>query len=197
MSKEKKANKNNRQLVDQDLSPKEKKIIGIIGAVAILLIILVCVITVISGQGKNVIKNAYGLDKHSFTYITLDEVQSKKNAGDDFHLLIVRKPTSTESKTATFVKVVNEKISEDSKINTIYLLEIETFTVEQRRELVNIIGNGLTYETFTGGSFNIPTLVHFVNRSTGEISGYSTLSSATDQINEYFNNYKNDESGVN
>ena len=192
MSKKEKNRKKERQLVDQDLTPKEKKIIGIIGAVALLLIVVVCVVTVISNQDKNVIKNAYGLDKHIYTYTTLQEVESMKEKGDEFHLLIVKKPSSTESKTALFVKAVNEKFSEE-KIQNVYLLEIDSIVrIEDRRVLANVLG--LTYETLFGGSSSssrIPTIAYIVNNDVVEQYSLVDYPNASDLIQDYFNNYKN------
>lgn len=94
-----------RNLQDQEFSKKEKKVFGIIGIVCAALMILVIIITVINGSDSHTIASDYELSNDNvYEYITLEEMETKKNADEKFHVVIVR---SNNNKTKTFMQIVN------------------------------------------------------------------------------------------
>ena len=114
--------KNRRELPDQELSPREKKVFTIIGIACLVLMLIVVVVTIVNSTDRKTIADDFGITSENvYEYITVDEVKEKKEENITFHVILCR---STTSKISSFLEITS-KDAKKLNVNKIYILKLE------------------------------------------------------------------------
>ena len=176
--------KNRRELPDQELSPREKKVFTIIGIACLVLMLIVVVVTLVNSTDRKTIADDFGItSEYVYEYITVDEVKEKKEENITFHVILCR---STTSKISSFLEITNED-AKKLNVNKIYILKLDGFTTSELRSVASLIGEKYD-DIFTSSAKFIPSLVYFNNGEAEEKSGLGSYDNYSSAIKQYFEN---------
>ena len=129
----------------EPMSKVEKMIYSIIMIVAMVAIVVIVLIYIPWGGEKECIARKYKVisKDNVYQYIEFDELRSKIQNGDEFHVLLVNKSQANYDDYVFYVDYIVKAFNEDSdseiKIDTIYLFDTTNLSKEKYADQVKYL----------------------------------------------------------
>ena len=129
----------------ESYSPLEKRIMNIIIVIAVVAIVAIILIYIPWKGEKQRIARKYKVisTENVYEYIEFDELRSKIQNGDEFHVLLVNKSQDNYDDYIFYidyiVKAFNQDNDSDIKIDTIYLFDTSNLSKEKYEDQVKYL----------------------------------------------------------